>query len=205
MQKIDLLRVYTISRLFCLVDHTDTRAGILESINLSIRSKVKKWLHLPSTTCDSLLYSSMRHRGLGLARLAGLNPSIQARRLHRLAQSSGEVIREALTEDDVEAKYTKLWIRAGGDEEEIPSLWTTRSTAVLEVPMKEELTKWERPTPKFKYPNPCNWRNKEFLKWKQMVSQGHGIEQFEDDTTSNACFIHYRGIPHRKLLTVLQL
>lgn len=51
----------------------------------------------------------------------------------------------------------------------------------------------------------CNWWKSEFLKWKQLAAQGHGIENFENDKISNGWLMQYRGIPHRKLITALQL
>lgn len=59
--------------------------------------------------------------------------------------------------------------------------------------------------PKVCYLRPCNWRECEFNKWKQPVAQGHSIENFENDNVGNGWLTRYRGIPHRKLITALQL
>uniref|UniRef100_A0A8C0TZ11 Reverse transcriptase n=1 Tax=Cyanistes caeruleus TaxID=156563 RepID=A0A8C0TZ11_CYACU len=205
LQKIDLLKVYTIPRLYYIADHTDTPFVLLKSIDQAVRTKVKEWLHLPACTCDALLYSSTRDGGLGISRLEGLIPSIQARRLHRLAQSKDEILTNLLKGEGAELRYKKLWVKAGGDKSKIPSIWTTKPMVAVQAPTSEILSEWEAPTAKFKYPKPCNLRKKEFEKWKQLVSQGRGITHFENDSISNAWLTSYRAIHHRKLITALQL
>lgn len=69
----------------------------------------------------------------------------------------------------------------------------------------EDISEWEVAVPKVRYPGPCNWRKWEFNKWKQLVAQGHSIGNFENDNISNGWLTRYRGIPHRKLITTLQL
>lgn len=69
----------------------------------------------------------------------------------------------------------------------------------------EARPEWEAPVPKIRYPKPCNWWKVEFQKWIHLVAQGHGTEKFENDDISNAWIRQFKGIPHRKLITALQL
>ncbi|XP_053911837.1 mitochondrial enolase superfamily member 1 [Cuculus canorus] len=94
LQKVDILKGYAIPRMIYKADQAEVKASCLEALDLMIRSNVKEWLHLPPCTCDAILYSRSRDGGLGINRLSAIIPSIQARRLHRLAQSSDEAIRE---------------------------------------------------------------------------------------------------------------
>lgn len=50
-----------------------------------------------------------------------------------------------------------------------------------------------------------NWRIQEFVNWIKLLFQDHGISNFEMDEISNNCTEYHRGIPHGKLLMVLQL
>ncbi|KAM7020649.1 mitochondrial enolase superfamily member 1 [Acridotheres tristis] len=204
LQKTDILKTYTIPRLTYLADHSELKAGFLEALDQKIRTTVKDWLHLPSCTCDAILYSSTRDGGLGITKLAGLIPSVQARRLHRIAQSSDETMKKFLEKDQMEQMHKKLWIQAGGDGEKIPSIW---EAPPLNIPSNSAGTtsEWEAATPKSKFPKPCNWRKNEFKNWTKLVSQGRGIVNFEGDKISNHWLQYYRSIPHRKLLTALQL
>ncbi|KAF4803297.1 hypothetical protein TURU_017292 [Turdus rufiventris] len=78
LQKVEILRTYTIPRIIYLSDHTEVRSGSLDSLDLKIRSAVKEWLHLPTCTCDAIIYSRHQDSGLGIIRLSALVPSIQA-------------------------------------------------------------------------------------------------------------------------------
>lgn len=180
------------------------KAGALEALDQKIRTAVKDWLHLPSCTCDAILYSSTKDGGLGVAKLAGLIPSVQAWRRHRIAQSSEEKMKGFLERDQMEQLYRKLWIQAGGESEKMPSIWEALPANVPSI-TADTLSEWEAPSLKTKFPKPCDWRRKEFQKWTKLVSQGRGIKSFEGDKIRNDWLQYYRRIPHRKLLTALQL
>lgn len=66
LQKMDILRSYTIQTAIYLADHTKVKSGFLKSLDLTIRNAIKEWLHLPPYTCDAILYWSFRDGGLGL-------------------------------------------------------------------------------------------------------------------------------------------
>lgn len=65
-QKVTILNVFAIPRLIYVTDHTNCRVIILKSMDRAIRTAVKKWLHLPNSTCNGLLYSRCRDGGLGI-------------------------------------------------------------------------------------------------------------------------------------------
>ena len=205
-QKVDILKGYTIPRLIYLADQADVKATYLEELVLTIRTTVKEWLHLPPSTCDAILYSSTQDGGLGITRLSCLIPSIQARRLHRIAQSLDDVIRSVVKEEGMEKEFEKLWLTAGGDKNKIPSIWDPSAMRVTSEALGDDefVSEWEVPAPKTIFPKPY-WRKQEFINWTKLQSQGRGIDNFEKDKISNNWLKRYRGIPHRKLLTALQL
>lgn len=67
----------------------------------------------------------------------------------------------------------------------------------------EDVSEWEASVFNIRCLKPCNWWKSEFNKWTHLVAQGHGIENFENDNISKGWLT--RGIPHRKLITSLQL
>lgn len=204
LQKLDILKTYTIPRLTYLADHSEMKAGALEALDQQIRTAVKDWLHLPSCTCDAILYVSTRDGGLGVTKLAGLIPSVQARRLHRIAQSPDQTMKDFLEKAQMEKMYEKLWIQAGGKKKGMPSIWEAPPATVPPV-NAGTLSEWEAPNPKSRYPKPCDWRRKELKKWTKLESQGRGVKNFRNDSISNDWIQCYRRIPHRKLLTAIQL
>lgn len=74
-----------------------------------------------------------------------------------------------------------------------------------EVGREQPVLEWEISTPEIIFLRPCNWQNQEFVNWTKLLSQGRGISNFEKDKISNSWVEYYRGIPHRKLITALQL
>lgn len=104
------MKTYTIQRLVYLADHTEIGAGLLESPDLLVRISVKEWLHLPPNMCDAILYLSCKDGGPGIIKLAVLIPGIQARRLHRLAQSSDVALVMFLRGEHLQLLYEKLRI-----------------------------------------------------------------------------------------------
>ncbi|XP_051494136.1 mitochondrial enolase superfamily member 1, partial [Apus apus] len=172
-QKVEILRTYAMPRLIYSADQANVKITHLETLDQEIRSAVKQWLHLPPSTCDAILYASNRDGGFGLLRFSKLIPSVQARRLHRLAQSPDEVITTIVRLEGIEKEYEKLWVKAGGRKDKIPSIWDPRTVFRLpnEVGGEEVTSEWEAPAPKNIYPKPCNWRKDEFNNWTKLASQ----------------------------------
>ena len=54
LQKVDILKGYTIPRLIYLADQADVKVMYLQTLDLAIRTAVKKRLHLPASTCDAM-------------------------------------------------------------------------------------------------------------------------------------------------------
>lgn len=104
-QKLDVLKGYKIPQLIYLADQVDVKAMYLETLDLAIRGAIKEWLHLLASTCDAILYSRTWDGGLGITRLSGLIPSVQARRLHRITQSSDETIKAVVQQEGIEKEY----------------------------------------------------------------------------------------------------
>ncbi|CAM2095303.1 unnamed protein product [Caretta caretta] len=205
-QKLEMLNTFTVPRVIYLADHTDCKKALLSSLDDKIRRAVKEWLHLPSDTCNNFMYARSRDGGLGVTKLASLIPSIQARRLHRVANSKDWAIRYIALANDIEDEYKKLWLAAGGDQKAMPAI--TEPVVVdhkLPEHVLEILNEWERPAPKAVYPNPCNWRDAEFANWENLPCQGSGVSHFGNDPISNDWLKHHPGFSERQFLTALKL
>lgn len=107
--------------------------------------------------------------------------------------------------EQLEFLYEKPWIQAGGDKESIPTIWDPIPREVSSKGGGTAVSEREVPVLKIHYPTPCNWRKNEFHRWKHLVAQGHGIQNFENDKINNGWLKYYRGIPHSQLITALQL
>ncbi len=194
-QRVTLLNQYAIPRLFYQADLCEVSEGVLRNLDGTIRRAVKKWLHLPPSTCDGLLYARHRDGGLGICKLSRHIPSVQARRIHRLAHSSDSLVRAVTQNPRIESRFKKAWLRAGGTEGGIPSLQgvapntesdSTGSTAEV-------------------YPVPCDWRLDEFLRWTGLPTQGVGISGFRGSKVSNAWLRKPKGFKERHYIAALQL
>lgn len=87
-----ILNRYTTPRLIYKLDDAECKANTLNAADGIIRIAAKKWLHLPMSTCNGLLYLRKRDGGLGILRLEKFIPSIQVRRMQRIANSSDGII-----------------------------------------------------------------------------------------------------------------
>ncbi|CAM4574604.1 unnamed protein product [Leuciscus chuanchicus] len=170
------LDLFALPWLYYQADLSEVKEGVLRAADGKIKWAFKKWLHLPPSTCDGLLYAKNRDGGLGICKLARHIPSIQARRLVRLACSSEPVMR-ALTETSfMQSKLKGAWMRAGGTEANLPLIsgedLNDRGDA------NDLLT--------HKCVSPFDWRQDEFLKWMGLPVQGVGISCFRGSSASNA-------------------
>lgn len=122
-----------------------------------------------------------------------------------MAQSSDDTLVGFLKGEHLEVLYGNLWVQAGGKKKTILKIWEHLPVESVITTDGDDRSEWEVPAPKVHYPRPCDWRTKEFHKWKHLVTQGHRIRNFKNDTISNSWISRHNGIPQRKLLTALQL
>uniref|UniRef100_A0A3B5M253 Reverse transcriptase domain-containing protein n=1 Tax=Xiphophorus couchianus TaxID=32473 RepID=A0A3B5M253_9TELE len=187
-QKVELLNAYALPRLLYPADHSDCKQSTLRGLDQEIRKAVKGWLHLPASTCDGLLYARARDGGLAILKLEKTIPSVQVRRLQRIANSSDAITRNIVSSQGMEEEYRNLWVRAGGDSDAIP-------TFVLRDSVSKEPV----------YPRPCDWREHEFQRWCEKPVQGRGIVNFAHDRISNAWLRPWCGFKQCFFIAALQL
>ncbi|KAL0149387.1 hypothetical protein M9458_055308 [Cirrhinus mrigala] len=194
-QRVALLNQHAIPRLFYQADHCGVSDGVLRNLDGTIRRTVKRWLRLSPSTCDGLLYARNRDGGLGICKLARHIPLVQARRIFCLAHSSDELVRAVMRSSSVESKFKRVWLRAGGTKENLPSLGgvasNERGDAAGLLP---------RP-----FPVPSDWRREEFLRWAGLPIQGVGIAGFHGSKVSNAWVRNPVGFKERHYIAALQL
>lgn len=195
-QRVTLLNQYAIPRLHYQADLCEVSDGVLCNLDGLIRRTVKKWLHLPPSTCDGLLYARNRDGGLGICKLSRHIPSVQARRIFRLAHSSDSLVRTLMRNSRVEARFKKVWCRAGGTEGNLPSLDGEVSNARGDATglMTNVMC-----------PVPSDWRLDEFLRWAGLPTQGVGIAGFQNSRASNAWLRKPAGFKERHYIAALQL
>lgn len=198
-QKVVMLNKFAIPRLLYRADHCDVKSGTLHLLDRTIRERVKAWLHLPPSTCDGLLYARNRDGGLGICKLARLVPSIQARRIFRLSNSTDGVTRSLLDSDLAKSKFKGSWLRAGGKIEHLPQLGSEGQNT-------ESAERGEAAGPMMpQCAAPLDWRHDEFLKWAGLNTQGVGILSFYNSKVSNSWLAKPKGFKERHYIAGLQL
>lgn len=198
-QKVVMLNKFAIPRLLYRADHCDVKSGTLHLLDRTIRERVKAWLHLPPSTCDGLLYARNRDGGLGICKLARLVPSIQARRIFRLSNSTDGVTRSLLDSDLAKSKFKGSWLRAGGKIEHLPQLGSEGQNT-------ESAERGEAAGPMMpQCAAPFDWRHDEFLKWAGLNTQGVGILSFYNSKVSNSWLAKPKGFKERHYIAGLQL
>uniref|UniRef100_A0A673FSA3 ribonuclease H n=1 Tax=Sinocyclocheilus rhinocerous TaxID=307959 RepID=A0A673FSA3_9TELE len=193
-QRVTLLNQYAIPRLFYQADLCEVSDGVLRNLDGTIRRMVKKWLHLPPSTCDGLLYSRHRDGGLGICKLSRHIPLMRVRRIYHLAHSPDTLVRNITQNSRVESSFKRSWTRAGGTAESLPSLRGVASN--------EGGNTTGSVTP---HPVPCDWRLVEFQKWTGLATQGVGISGFLGSKASNSWLRKPVGFKERHYIAALQL
>uniref|UniRef100_A0A4W5LMV1 ribonuclease H n=1 Tax=Hucho hucho TaxID=62062 RepID=A0A4W5LMV1_9TELE len=186
-QKVEMFNSYAIPRLVYGMNHGDVGTTKLAAIDRVIKTTIKRWLHLPMSTCDGLLYARGRDGGLCITKLASVVPAMQVRRTYALSLSSDPLVREVTAYSVPQGEYAKLWLRAGGEQDQTPILGGQLATEEKgtdkagrggnddgSVPRRTQSCK-----------KPSNWRLREFEGWAALPVQGTGIEMFLNDGTSN--------------------
>uniref|UniRef100_A0AAY4BVR2 Reverse transcriptase domain-containing protein n=1 Tax=Denticeps clupeoides TaxID=299321 RepID=A0AAY4BVR2_9TELE len=118
IQRIDEAPLKLIYR----ADHVSETSVRLARLDGLVKRAVKAWLRLPHSTCGGLLYSWRRDGGMGLLKLADSVPSIQVRRIQRVAHSEDPNIRQLMSSSKAQEGFVKAWKRAGGTLDTAPAL-----------------------------------------------------------------------------------
>lgn len=170
------------------VIHGDIGTVELTILDGIVKTAVKKWLHLPPSTCDGLLYARNKDGSLGIVKLAKMIPAIQARRLFNLSVSSDPLTRAVTEYTMPQEEFSKLWIRAGRVPEQTPKLGESLD-AMAPVGEDGSSTKGAEVEPKKHKQlckNPSNWRSKGFEDWAALPNQGNGTGMFHQDKINNS-------------------
>lgn len=189
-QKIDLLKFFILPRLLYLADHLDANSSSLVPVDDLVRSHVKKWLHLPACTTNSLLYCRTRDGGLGIMRLERLVPWIQIRRLWRLVNSEDRIVVKILRKGRGQAKFDSLWKRLNGPGDS-PDIFRN---------VEGSSGRTMNPLVKL-----CDYRDEELKRWCSLSCQGSGSEYFKNDRLSNAWLLDRKGFTSRSFITALKM
>lgn len=84
-QKLEIIRVYLLPRLYYTLQSPSTTRKTLIRTNKIVRAAVKTILHLPAHTTNSFIYCDLGGRGLGIPCFAARMPDILFKRLHNLS------------------------------------------------------------------------------------------------------------------------
>lgn len=168
-QRVRVLNSFAIPRIIYQADHCDVPVTTLATLDGMVRKAVKQWLHLAPSTCNGLLYSRCRDGGLGVTRLSGLIPSIQVRRVHRLAHSDDLWTRTVTARTVSQDEWQRKWRLVGEDPDDIPDLGVEGDPNVEKRSLVLK-----------------DWREAENRAWLALEVQGVGAAQFRGDKISNS-------------------
>ena len=173
-QKVVLLNSFAVPRLIYQADHCNLPVTTLTLLDVKIRSAVRTWLHLAPSGSNGLIYARNGDGGLGITKLEGLVPSIQIRRLYRLAHSNDEWVRHLTLRTVSEDEWRKRWARSGGNPEDVPWIGHGPGTGEVgrELLVKRKLSLGD-------------WRRSEAETWAALPVQGVGVGAFMGDKVSN--------------------
>lgn len=109
-QKLEMLESYALPKVaFPLRQEHNPQCKLLKLDRL-VRSYVKKWLHLPDSTCNAIFHSSKADGGLGLPEFTKSVPAQRINNLRALKNSSDQKIRRmahVMRIDELIDKYAK--------------------------------------------------------------------------------------------------
>ena len=207
-QKVHLLNVYAIPRVMYTTDHGDVGKTQLTVLDGLIKAAAKRWLRLPPSTCDGILYARNRDGGIGLVKLASVIPAMQARRLFCLSISPDPLTQAVAAHMTTQTEYEERWVLAGGERDQTPILGGKQEAPTAEdddPDQQDPQTRGKRAEPAYK--NPCCWRTGEFKGWAALPVQGDGIEEFHQDPISNSWLADPKkvGFGQRHFMTALKL
>lgn len=82
-QRIKIMSIGVIPKYLHLLVLGRTTLGKLKAIDMSIRKRIRKWLHLPGDTPVPYLYTPVKNGGLGIQNLSENVPMIKLKRIER--------------------------------------------------------------------------------------------------------------------------
>lgn len=103
-QRIRILRVHLIPRLYHATVLGKTTAGRLKAFDITIRRCVREWLHLPSDVPEGFFHAATEDGDLGIPSCLLLIPSMVTNRLTRLRDSTFAAAREAYHSPRIKGK-----------------------------------------------------------------------------------------------------
>ena len=158
-QKVDLFYRYVYPRLRYVLVSDPPSESVLTRLDADLRYLVKKVLHLTPSVTDSLFYTSSLNGGLGLPRITADVITAYVKSFADLGESSDPVLL-SLYEDSYAVNKVKVGARSLGLD------WPVAARQVLKKRV--------------------SLKRAELAHWKNLHSQGHGVEYFVDDTIANA-------------------
>ena len=106
-QKLVLLKSYVIPRYLHKLVLGRITKGLLTSLDMCVKAKVKEWLRLPADVADGFLYASQKNGGLGIPKLSLQIPILILKRLRKLAKSEDPVLAELCNSDQIAKLLSK--------------------------------------------------------------------------------------------------
>ncbi|GCB61696.1 hypothetical protein scyTo_0009387 [Scyliorhinus torazame] len=219
--KIEVLKTHVIPRLYFHLILSEVSQNTLRKLDQIIRNATKELLHLPPHVTDGILYSRNGSGGLGMPKLEVQIPSAIVRKREALEKSTDRIIRasfqyrEECNTDTIGGlrmlkvlKEVEDFLASKSDcnpDEEDPG-----NPVEAALPMVEDQ---DRPQdkPENRY---AAWREWEFEKWKNLISQGAGIAYYQNDNISKTLSHISGGCPfvktarikrHNKILDRLRM
>lgn len=110
-QKLVILEQYALPRLMFPLTQEHHNKGELLDLDRRVRAQVKKWLHLPDSTCNGLFHSRRADGGLGLPEFVRSVPAQRINNLRALKNSSDPKIRrlaDVMSVDNDISKYATM-------------------------------------------------------------------------------------------------
>lgn len=96
LQKLTLLKQFVIPKILYKIQAVNIFKTTLDTIDHLIRAAVKRFLRLPHSTANGMLYASIRNGGLGLQKLADTIPVSLIDRAHNIFLAPDSAARRAL-------------------------------------------------------------------------------------------------------------
>lgn len=175
-QKINLIRSRLLPKYIHRLVANPPPICLLNTLDHEIKQVVKKILHLHPSTTDGIIYVEKRNGGLGMQRVADIVRIAKLRNSLRMMSNEDIAVQEAYKrQEDVIRNYA--------------------TSVRIRWPATMEEIECAR----------ADLKRGHLEKWKQLVSQGQGIESFENDKTGNAWLYTPKLLKPSRYLDALRL